>query len=37
MAGHFGEGKATQAAIHAEYLWNRNADVDPFSMLYVKS
>jgi len=37
MAGQFGEAKAIQVANHAEYLWNRDANVDPFSMLYMKS
>jgi hypothetical protein len=36
MAAQFGEEKAIQAANHAEYIWNRDADVDPFAMLYLK-
>jgi len=31
MASQFGEAKAIQAANRAEYLWNQDADVDPFS------
>jgi len=36
MQMQFGEEKAIEAANRAEYIWNRDTDVDPFASLYTK-
>jgi hypothetical protein len=36
MQMQFGEEKAIEAANHAEYIWNRDPEIDPFASLYTK-